>query len=260
MVITLLTDFGDMYPASMKGVILGIAPGAVIVDISHCVRPHNIRAGAFMLMACARYFPSGSVHIAVVDPGVGTQRRAIAARVESEGGIHYFVGPDNGLLIPAARSIGKPDVYELTNKELFNIDVSSTFHGRDIFAPVGARISCGMDISDAGRRISDFVDMDFGLGKKIDETLAGRVIFIDDFGNIVTNIPSGIVDYKPGDVLEIEEKHVVFQKSYGFCRQGEPLVLVGSHGYLEIAVNRGSASIFFDKRDGDEIFIDHHFP
>lgn len=259
MVITLLTDFRDMYPASMKGVILGIAPGAVIVDISHSVRPHDIRAGAFMLMACARYFPSGTVHIAVVDPGVGTPRRAIAARVKSEeAGVHYFVGPDNGLLIPAARSIGKPDVYEITNKELFNIDVSSTFHGRDIFAPVGARISCGMNVREVGRQISDFVDMDFGLGEKKGETLAGRVIFIDDFGNIVTNIPSGIVDFQPGDVLEIEGKRVVFQRAYGFCRQGEPLVLAGSHGYLEIAVNRGSASIFFDKRDGDEISINNH--
>ncbi len=259
MVITLLTDFGDMYPASMKGVILGIAPGAVIVGISHSIPPHDIRAGAFVLMACARYFPPGTVHIAVVDPDVGTERRAIAIKASSPfNGVHYFIGPDNGLLIPAARSIGEPEVYEIMNKNLFNKEVSSTFHGRDIFAPVGARILNGMDISDVGRLISDFVELDFSKGNKIGDSLKGAVIFIDQFGNIVTNIPSGIVDLQPGATLEIEKKKVLFQRSYGYCKKGEPLVLEGSHGYLEIAVNMGNAAVFFDKKNGDEILIKIH--
>ncbi|MDP2765996.1 MAG: SAM-dependent chlorinase/fluorinase, partial [Candidatus Methanoperedens sp.] len=138
MVITLLSDFGDVYPASMKGVILSINPAANIVDISHSVSPHDIRAGAFILMITARYFPSNTVHIAVVDPGVGTKRRALAIRAESESGIHYLIGPDNGLLIPAAKSLGDFKVYEITNTNLFQKNISSTFHGRDIFAPVGA--------------------------------------------------------------------------------------------------------------------------
>ncbi len=253
MVITLLTDFGDFYPASMKGVILGISPAAIIVDISHHVPRHDVHAGAFILMACSRYFPSGTVHVAVVDPGVGTKRRAIA--VMAGHGAHYFIGPDNGLLIPAARSIGEFEVFEITNKKLFNTEVSSTFHGRDIFAPVGAHISKGMNICDVGRKISDYVDLDFGNGTKNGTSLDGTVIFIDEFGNIVTNIHYRIVDFQQNDVMEIENKSVKFQRSYGFCGEGEPLALIGSHGYLEIAVNRGNASVFFDKKQGDGISI-----
>lgn len=256
MIITLLTDFGDIYPASMKGVILGIDPEVNIVDISHSVPRHDVHAGAFMLMACARYFPSGTVHIAVVDPGVGTKRRCIAIKTESRDlGIHYFVGPDNGLLIPAAKSIGEPEVYEIINKELFNQEISSTFHGRDIFAPVGAHISKRMDLGDVGRRISDFVDLDFGKGKKIGNAVEGRVIFIDNFGNIVTNISSDLLSFQPGDILEIDNKRVAFLRSYGFCKEREPLALIGSHGYLEIAVNQGNAANFFNKKQGDEIII-----
>jgi S-adenosylmethionine hydrolase len=256
MVITLLSDFGDVYPASMKGVILGIAPEASIVDISHSVPRQDVRAGAFMLMTCARYFPSGTVHVAVVDPGVGTERRPVAIKAESvEAGTHYFVGPDNGLLIPAARSIGNFAVHEITNTNLFLYSVSSTFHGRDIFAPVGARISKGMNIGDVGRQIFDFVNLDFGEGKKKDGDLDGNIIFIDSFGNIVTNIPSKVVEFKPGDVLEIQKKWVSFQKSYGFCKAGEPLALIGSHGYLEIAVNQGNAAAYFNKKQGDKIIL-----
>lgn len=254
MVITLLSDFGDVYPASMKGVILGINPDANIVDISHSAPRHDVRAGAFMLMNCARYFPSGTVHIAVVDPGVGTKRRSIAIRADAPGsGLQYFVGPDNGLLIPAARSIGEFEAYEITNKKLIRESISGTFHGRDIFAPVGAHISKGLDISDVGEMIFDFVDLDFGKGIKKNGTLEGRVIFIDSFGNVVTNIPAGMVEFRLGDVLEIEKKQVLFQSSYGFCKKGEPLALIGSHGYLEIAVNRGSAAEFFNKKQGDKI-------
>lgn len=260
MIITLLTDFGDVYPASVKGVILSINPTANIVDISHSVPRHNIHAGAFMLMMCARYFPSGTVNIAVVDPGVGTKRRCIAIMTESRYfGIHYFIGPDNGILIPAAKSVGEPEVYEITNKKLFNQEVSSTFHGRDIFAPVGANISKGMDIADVGQRLSDFVDLDFDKGKKMGNAVEGRVIFIDDFGNIVTNISSDLVCFQPGDIMEIENKRVVFQRSYGSCKELEPLGLIGSHGYLEIAVNQGNAANIFNKKQGDEIYI-RRFP
>lgn len=256
MVITLLSDFGDMYPASMKGVILAINPEADIVDISHSVPQYNVRAGAFMLMTIAEYFPSETVHVAVVDPGVGTERRSIAVRAESERcGIHYFVGPDNGLLIPAASSIGEFEVYEITNKNLVRKSISSTFHGRDIFAPVGAHISRGLNISDVGRQIFDFVDLDFGNGIKIDGSLQGKTIFIDSFGNIVTNVSSDIVDFQPGDMLEIQEKRIPFYSSYGFCKKDEPLALIGSHGYLEIAVNMGNAALFFNKKPGDKIIV-----
>ncbi|HEY9206150.1 MAG TPA: S-adenosyl-l-methionine hydroxide adenosyltransferase family protein [Candidatus Methanoperedens sp.] len=257
MAITLLSDFEDVYPASMKGVILGINPSANIVDISHSVKQHDIRAGAFILMSCAKYFPSGTVHIAVVDPGVGTERRPLAVRAESkEAGIHYFIGPDNGLLIPAARSIGDFDVYRITNTTLFRKNVSSTFHGRDIFAPVGAHISNRLDIDNVGKKIFDFVDLDFGKVEKKDDSLHGQVVFIDYFGNIVTNIPADAVkDIKPGDMLEIQKKKVLFHTSYGFCKKGEPMALIGSHGYLEIAINKGNAAALFDKKQGEKIII-----
>ncbi len=257
MVITLLSDFEDVYPASMKGVILGINPSANIVDISHSVKQHDIHAGAFILMSCAKYFPSGTVHIAVVDPGVGTERRPLAVRAESEeAGIHYFIGPDNGLLIPAARSIGDFDIYRITNTTLFRKNVSSTFHGRDIFAPVGAHISRGLDIGNVGKKTFDFVDFDFGKVERKDGSLHGQVVFIDYFGNIVTNIPADAVkDIKPTDVLKIQKKKVLFHTSYGFCKKGEPMALIGSHGYLEIAINRGNAAALFDKKQGEKIII-----
>lgn len=258
MVITLLSDFGDLYPASMKGVIIGIAPDAKLVDISHSVPAQDIKAGAFMLMVTAKYFPSGTVHIAVVDPDVGTKRRAIAIRAESKKhGIHYFVGPDNGFLIPAAGSIGDFEVFEITNKILYRDarDVSSTFHGRDIFAPAGAHISKGVEIEKVGMRIKDFVELDFGKPVKVNDSIEGSIIFIDTFGNIITNISSVMVDYKSGDMLEIWGKRVTFQGSYGFSGKGEPLALIGSHGYIEVAVNHGSSAQFFGKKQGDGIII-----
>ncbi len=256
MVITLLTDFGDVYPASMKGVILSVDPDACIVDISHSVKPQDVRSGAFILMTCARYFPEETVHVAVVDPGVGTRRRALAIKAESiTYGVHYFIGPDNGLLIPAAKSIGPPAAYEITNSSLCRKDISGTFHGRDIFAPVGAHISRGLDISDVGRQILDFVTLDFGEGKKKDDSIEGSIIFIDSFGNIVTNISRETVNLMPGDILEIQGRRIPFRSSYGYCKEGEPLALIGSHGYLEIAVNRGNASAFFNKNVGEDITV-----
>ena len=256
MVITLLSDFGDVYPASMKGAIYGINRAATIVDISHSVPAHDVRAGAFILMISAKSFPSDTVHIAVVDPGVGTQRRALAIRADSDfHGNHYFIGPNNGLLIPAAKSLGHFKVYEITNTNLFRKQVSSTFHGRDIFAPVGAHISKGLDISVVGKQILDYVDLDFGKGSKKDGSLLGKVIFIDPFGNLITNISSDMVDFQPGDVLDFQNVRVLFHKSYGFCRKGEPLALIGSHGFLEIAVNWGNAAQFFNKKAGDEIIL-----
>jgi S-adenosylmethionine hydrolase len=256
MVITLLSDFGDVYPASMKGVILSINPDANIVDISHSIPCHDIRTGAFVLMISAKYFPTGTVHIAVVDPGVGTKRRAIAIMAQSpDGDIHFFIGPDNGLLIPAARNTGKFQVYEITNRDFFRKIPSRTFHGRDIFAPVGAHISMGLGIEEVGTEIFDFIDLDFGAGIKTADSFRGKVIFIDIFGNIVTNISSDIVDLKYGNTLEIEGIKVPFLNSYGFCNERETLALIGSHSYLEVAVNQGNAARLFNKKIDDEIII-----
>lgn len=259
MVITLLSDFGDVYPASMKGVILVINPSSIIVDISHSIPRHDIRAGAFILMETVRYFPSGTVHIAVVDPGVGTHRRPIVIRARSpEGDIHYFVGPDNGLMIPASRKIGDFEVYELTNKKLFLNNVSDTFHGRDIFAPAGAHISKGFNISETGRRIYDFEDIDPGIGIKNGDSFCGNVLFIDPFGNIITNISSDIVNLKYGNILDIQGIKMTFVISYGIGKEGELLALIGSHGYLEIAVNQGNAAALLNIKQGDGVIIRIH--
>jgi len=256
MVITLLSDFGDVYPASMKGVILYIDPDVNIVDITHSIPRHDIPAGAFILMTCARYFPSGTVHIAVVDPGVGTKRREIAIKaVSQDGEIHYFIGPDNGLLIPAAKSIGTIEVYEISNTNLFQKNISCTFHGRDIFAPVGAHISKGSRIEDVGGHIFDFKELDFGNGKKVNGSIHGKVIYIDSFGNIITNISAESGDFRPGDEAWIGKRKVIFGSSYGFFKEGDPLILIGSHGFLEIAVNMGDAAKMFGKKQGDEIII-----
>lgn len=256
MVITLLSDFGDVYPASLKGVILGIDPEANIVDISHSIPRHDIRAGAFVLLTTAKYFPSGTMHIAVVDPGVGTKRRAIAIRaVSAWGETHYFTGPDNGLLVPAARDLGKIEVYEISNKALFRKNVSGTFHGRDIFAPVGAYISKGLGIDEVGARILDFKELDFEKARKLNGSIHGKIIYIDSFGNIITNIPGESLDFQSGDEIEIDRTRVLFSSSYGFCGEGEPLALVGSHGFLEIAVTMGNAAKSFNKKQGDEIII-----
>ncbi len=261
MIITLLSDFGDVYPASMKGVILSINPEVNLVDISHSVPHYNIRAGAFILMTYAQYFPSGTVHIAVVDPGVGTERLSLAIKAESfDYGIHYFIGPDNGLLIPAARSIGDFEVYEIADETLFLSSVSFTFHGRDIFAPVGAHISRGLNISKVGRQVFDFIDLDFAKGRRTEGCLQGNIIFIDSFGNIVTNISSDIVDFQPGDALEIQGRRILFHSSYGFCKKDELVALIGSHGYLEIAINQGNAALLFNKKIGDEFCITNSSP
>jgi len=207
-------------------------------------------------MTSATYFPSGTVHIAVVDPGVGTKRRAIAVKAISyDGEIHYFIGPDNGLLIPAAKSIGIIEVYEISNPNLFRKNLSSTFHGRDIFAPVGAHISKGSRIEDVGGHILDYKGLDFGMGKKINGTIHGKIIYIDSFGNIITNISRESADFLSGDELGIGKRRVIFSSAYGSCKEGDPLVLVGSHGFLEVAVNMGNAAKMFCKKQGDEILI-----
>ncbi len=256
--ISLTTDFGGLYPAAMKAVILGINPDVRIVDITHSIRRAGIREGAFALYSLVRYFPQGTVHIGVVDPGVGTSRRALAVKAGSTGKKQFFVCPDNGLLIPAARRLGEMEVYEITNSELMlKSGVSATFHGRDIFAPVGAYLSKGIPIETVGPRISNFVDLDFGNFGIDGPFLIGEVIFADSFGNVITNIPEDtILKFSSfGSQVEVNGRRVPFVQTYAFVRQEEPLILVGSHGFLEIAVNKGNASLQFGLKSGDQVVI-----
>ena len=184
--ITLTSDFGlkDPYVAEMKGVILSINPKATLIDVTHEVEKFNIRMAAFMLASAASYFPDGTVHLAVVDPGVGTQRRAILIQSKKS----FFVGPDNGILILAAQNQDIEHVYELTNPKFMLPKISSTFQGRDIFAPAAAYLDKGVQPSEFGPEIKDPVNPEFTIIKRTNSSLIGEVMHIDGFGNIITNI------------------------------------------------------------------------
>jgi len=256
--ISLTTDFGDLYPAAMKAIILGINPEVQIIDITHSIRQAGIREGAFALYSLVQYFPHGTVHIGVVDPGVGTSRRALAIKAGDEGKEQFFVGPDNGLLIPAACRLGKMEVHEITNPELMlESGISATFHGRDIFAPVGAHLSKGTSIDAVGPEISDFVNLNFENFGIDGSFLVGEVIFTDNFGNVITNIPENIILRFStfGSQMEVNGRKVSFVQTYGLVGQEEPLALIGSHGFLEIAVNKGSAARQFGLKSGEQVVI-----
>jgi S-adenosylmethionine hydrolase len=227
----------------MKGVVSGITD-ARIIDITHEVSPHNIREGAFLLWTTAPFFPMGTIHVAVVDPGVGTERKGLIITTKKQ----IFVGPDNGLLLPTAHLLGDFVVYEITNPRYMIHPLSRTFHGRDIFAPVAAYIARGVPFGELGTQTTHFVDMQFVLGEHQGDRIVGNVLYVDRFGNLITNIPYDIL---PSD---IEEKkitllsgdrrwdQVLFVSSYGSVKQGELLVTVGSNRFLEISVTQGNAA------------------
>ncbi|MEM1523550.1 MAG: SAM-dependent chlorinase/fluorinase [Thermofilaceae archaeon] len=261
-VITLLTDFGyrDHYVGSMKGVILSIAPHAAIVDISHCVPKFDVRAGAYLLKAAYKYFPQGTIHVAVVDPGVGTQRRSIVIKTSS----YIFIGPDNGLLAPAALEDGVQEVRLIENPRLTRGKVSRTFHGRDIFAPVAAYLACGLPFEEVGPLIEDGLNIPSFAQPEIKAGyLACEVLYIDDFGNVVLNATASDVGRSGltyGTRCKIELKGSVeieapLLPSYGYVVEGETLLLINSEDHLELAVNRGNAAVRYGLATGDRIVI-----
>lgn len=256
--ITLLSDFGSAsgYPAAMKGVILSLCPTAQIVDISHDVERHHVRAGAFLLWMAVPYFPEKTVHCAVIDPGVGTARRALA--IESGG--HFLVGPDNGLLIPAAERLGRFTVFHIQNEKFFRAPVSRTFHGRDIFAPVAAHVAHGRAPYEFGPQIDDYVKLSFGEGVRRGRILEGEIIYIDTFGNLITNIPGEFLkDIALGTsmVVEVSRKAASARcaHTYADVEQGELVVVVGSHGQVEIATNLGNAAGRLRAHTGETVLI-----
>jgi len=257
MLITLTTDFGlGEYVAQMKGVILAINPEASIIDISHNVRPHSVREGAYVMYSATPFFPFAA-HVGVVDPGVGTERKAIV--VVCEGAM--FVGPDNGLLIPAARRFGIKEVREIRNENVFRREISSTFHGRDIFAPVAAHLSLGEKVATLGPVLQDWVDLDFGLYNQRGREFIGEVIFVDRFGNLISNISGkAVLDaYKWGDLLsiDIDGKDYVapFVRSYGFSRSHKLLATISSSGFLEVALTEGSAANHTGATEGSSVRV-----
>lgn len=234
--IALITDFGtrDYFAGAMKGVILTINPNAGIIDITHDIAPQNIDEAAYVLRSCYRDFPEGTIFVAVVDPGVGSERRAILA--VSDG--RYFIAPDNGLLCFVLDKNSR--VYELTESRFFRTPVSDTFHGRDIFAPVAAHLSLGVSANAFGNEISDPVGREESAPRVFEDGLEGEVIHIDRFGNLITNIDAG----KLPEMFTLEINGVTIERKVDFyaeAREGEAFAIVGSAGYLEISVRDGSA-------------------
>lgn len=243
-IITLLTDFGivDPYLAMMKGVILSINPDAVIIDISHSIMTGGIAQAAEIIRETYPFFPKGTVHVAVVDPGVGSERRLLGV----EAGGHFFVGPDNGVFWPVIKDSEEAVIIGLTESRYFLPHVTSTFHGREIFAPVAAHLSSGENLLQMGPRIYDPVKINVPSPYTMDNTLHGEVTRIDNFGNLITNIRQHVLEdflknthpfIRVGD-LEIRK----LNKTYLDVEEGEPLALINSSGLLEIAVNLGRAS------------------
>ena len=243
-IISLLTDFGltDSFVAEMKAVIFSINENVQIVDISHQVEKFDISMGAFLLNRATEYFPDGAIHVGVVDPGVGSDRRGIA--VETERAV--FVGPDNGLMIPAARTQKILHVYELTNRSLMRKEISATFHGRDIFAPVAAHLANGKLPNQCGSELREYVDSPFPSAKIEGKYWISKVVHVDGFGNIVTNLSRDMLKDSLSEKISLyvgnRQFSVRFVKTYSDLRVGEVGALFGSHGFLELACREKSAA------------------
>ncbi len=261
-VITLTTDFGtsDAYVGVMKGVILGINPNAQIVDITHAVPPQDIHEAAFLIHTAHRYFPKGTVHVIVVDPGVGSDRQAIVCQTNTA----FFVCPDNGILtylLQEIESNGKQakNVVAIQNSDYHLPDVSQTFHGRDIFAPVAAHLSLGVPLADIGPPVHNLVRLSIPTFEEFGDKLVGEIIKIDSFGNAITNITENRLSALLGtSAYEIRAGNAYLKQlntAYAESEIGEPLAIVGSSGMLEIAVNGGSASQVLGLKRGDTVVI-----
>lgn len=255
--ITLLSDFGisDEYVAVMKGAIAQINSMLRVVDITHQIPPQNIAAARFCLMNAYPYFPTGTVHVAVVDPGVGGKRRAVAVEL-AQG---FLVAPDNGLLGGVLHK-NKNSVIcavELTNPQYWlTSEPSTTFHGRDIFAPVGAHLANGVSLQKLGRKINpeSLVNLDLPECYRQDDSVMGCIQYIDGFGNLVTNIP---YSYLEGNnwIVEIKGRKIKAHSTYSDVKLGELIALIGSHGWVEIAVNSGNARWKLDVDNGERVRI-----
>ncbi|RZM82316.1 SAM hydrolase/SAM-dependent halogenase family protein [Leptolyngbya iicbica] len=253
--ITLLTDFGDRdgYVGVMKGIIAGICPAAALIDLSHNIPPQNLAAARFTLLNAYPFFPAGTVHLVVVDPGVGTARRAIALQTPQG----TFVGPDNGVLSGVFDSLPMADInaVELTKPEYWRSpQPSQTFHGRDIFAPAAAHLAAGVAITELGKKLDPQTLMRIAIPQpKIStEQIIGSVQHIDHFGNLITTIPATAIADRHW-VMQVGSVEIPVGQAYGEVEIGHAIALVGSHGWVEIALNSSSAQARLRLAIGDEV-------
>lgn len=253
----MLTDFGtqDHFVAAMKGVILGRAPDAALVDVTHEVPPQDVETAAFLLLAAHDAFPPGTVHLAVVDPGVGSDRRAVVV----DAGGQRFVGPDNGLFGPVLDRYPAARVHHAADGRLFRHPVSDTFHGRDVFAPVAGSLAAGLDAAEVGPEVGDPVRLDLPRPERTADGARGAVLHVDRFGNCVTNLSRAeLPGAQPGADVRVEVAGRVVRgvrRFYAGAEAGEPFALWGSAGLLELSVNRGSAAEALGVRRGDTVRV-----
>ncbi|MFF7249567.1 S-adenosyl-l-methionine hydroxide adenosyltransferase family protein [Embleya sp. NPDC008237] len=246
--ITLTTDYGllDGFVAACHGVIAGLAPAVPVVDVTHLVPPGDVRRGALVLARTVPWFPAGSVHVAVVDPGVGTARRAIVLRA----GGHLLVGPDNGLLPWAAHALGGiEEIREITNPALTLAEVSRTFHGRDVFAPVAAHLALGTPLAEVGPPAGDPVELP--------APVPGEVLVVDHFGNV--QLAHAVADFAGADLLRVEvgdrAYRVPLRNTFGEVPAGELVGYQDSDGLLAVSVNGGDAAELLGVRAGDRVRV-----
>jgi hypothetical protein len=258
-IVTFTSDFGtqDWFVGVLHGVLNAIAPDAIVVDLNHTVPPGDVARGAFLLEAAAGDFPPGTIHLAVVDPGVGTTRRALAVAARGQ----FFVGPDNGLLEWALCAPGAI-AHALTETRWFRLPVSRTFHGRDVFAPVAAHLACGVAIESFGPRVADPVRLPQSHPRRSGGTLAGSIVFIDRFGNALTNLTEAALGEAFGDVTDARveltlpgRRLVGLARSYGDAPVGTLVAILGSSGRLEIAQVGGDAAERLGLGLGDPVSV-----
>ena len=255
--ITLMTDFGtsDHYVGVMKGVILGINPQAQIVDITHTIPPQDIHRAAFLIESAYRYFPTGTIHLIVVDPGVGSERSAIVCQTQTA----YFVCPDNGIITHLLLNEEPIHTVTVENSTYLLPQVSSTFHGRDIFAPVAAHLSRGVSIDKLGNPVTNPVQLPIPKPEVTNETIIGHVIWIDSFGNLITNISHEILESLGGQNNVVIHAGIAkidrLNHSYAESAVGDPLAIIGSSNRLEISINQGDAAQVLGLKRGDVITV-----
>ena len=278
-IITLATDFGtsDVYVGVMKGVILNINPNVQIVDITHAISPQNIHEAAFTINSAYRFFPRGTIHVIIVDPGVGSDRQAIVCKTDDG----FFVCPNNGVLSyllqhTETEEVAMVEAVAIENPTYILPRVCNTFHGRDIFAPIAAHLSLGVSLADIGTPIQNLIRFPFPAIHTTHDTLTGQIISVDSFGNLITNITENalatflLASESNEDTVRELDKHIVAAQfeiiagntnlkklngTYNESEAGESLAIIGSFGLLEIAINLGNAEAHLGLKSGDKVFV-----